>query len=343
MQDLLAHSALPLKIELDFLPEPRMEHYSKKFFIPNKHHILSLYFNGALVTDTFSAHCMIDSSFHRLESIDFNKLTTNQFVMLLFYLKSLPRLFSLHTLLINKWTGDFGNIYRMIFSLPALKYNKLVFESDDTEEKLNISLPFATNERFSTIEYLNISHNCTSQKLFSIIRHTPQLRHLICSNLIGSGTGNKQLVTLSDLKYLSISCGFIEVAEFESIIKNLSSQLQVLNIEYDLDEAYLDADRWERMIKNHIPHLRKFDCEYRTFDSSEYLENSFYMIMNQFTSPFWTERPWFFQAEISDDVIVYSIYSYKYAKKPILLQKTSLFFPGRYGLMIMNMRILIDV
>jgi hypothetical protein len=212
------------------------------------------------------------------------------------------------------------------------------------EEELNISLPFATNERFSTIEYLNISHNCTSQQLFSIIQHTPQLRHLTCKNLIGSGTGNKQLVTLSNLTYLSINCISMKLAEFESIMTNLSSQLQVLNIEYSLDEDYLDADRWEQRIKNHIPHLRKFDCEYHTYDSSEYLNNSFYMMMNQFTSPFWTEQPWFFQAEISTEAVVYSIYSHQYVKKPIFYCKRLLFlFPGRDGLMIMNMRILIDV
>jgi hypothetical protein len=269
---------------------------------------------------------MIDSSFHRLEWIFFNEVTFDQFVMLLFYLKSLPRLFSLNTQLVDKWTGNVGNIYRMIFSLPALKYNTLIFESDNTEEELNVSLPFATNERFSTLEYLNIGHKCATRQLFSILRHTPELRHLICKNLIESDIGNQQLVTLSHLKYLSIDCDFMKLAEFESIMKNLSSQLEVLNIEHHSDEDYFDADQWERMIKNHIPHLRQFDYGYHTFDSSEYLENVFYMKINQFISPFWTERQWFFQAEISDDVIVYSIYSHKYAKKPILLQKASLSF-----------------
>jgi hypothetical protein len=91
----------------------------------------------------------------------------------------------------------------------------------------------------------------------------------------------------------------------------------VLNIKHFSDEDYFDADRWERMIENHIPHLCKFHYEYREFDSSEYLVNCLYIKMNQFTSPFWTERPWFFQAEISTDVIAYSIYSHKYDCKPI--------------------------
>ena len=323
-QHLFVHSALPLNIVIGSSSPSEMEHYCKKFLIPNKHRILSLYFDNELIIDTILKHCMIDSSFHRLQSIEFDELTPDYFVMLLFYLRSLPRLFSLSALLFGNWTGDLGSIYRMIFSLPALKYNNLLFESDDPNEQLNISLPFTTNERFSTVEHLNIRHSCTTGQLFSILRHTPELRHLTCENLIGSGSRSEQFVTVSDLKYLSISCASMKLVEFESIIKILSSQLQVLNIRHFHDEDYFDADRWERMIKNHIPHLSKFHYEYREFDSSEYLENCLYVKMNQFTSPFWTERPWFFQAEISTDVIAYSIYSHKYGYKPIWLQKTSL-------------------
>jgi hypothetical protein len=118
----------------------------------------------------------------------------------------------------------------------------------------------------------------------------------------------------------------MELAEFEIIIKNLSSQLEVLNIIHGSDEDYLDADRWERMIKNHIPHLREFHYGYHKYDSSEYLENFLYMKMNQFTSPFWTERQWFFGAEISTETVMYSISSHKYAKKAILLQRLLFFF-----------------
>ena len=71
-------------------------------------------------------------------------------------------------------------------------------ESDDIEEELNISLPFAINERFSTIEYLSISHTCSTRHLFSVLHHTPQLRRLTCADLIGSGASNEQLVTLSN-------------------------------------------------------------------------------------------------------------------------------------------------
>ena len=46
------------------------------------------------------------------------------------------------------------------------------------EYRLTISLPIATNEQFSTIEYLIIDHPCTFNELFSIISYTPQLHRL---------------------------------------------------------------------------------------------------------------------------------------------------------------------
>lgn len=79
----------------------------------------------------FLAHCMIDSTFDRLQSVKLNECTPEQFVMLLFCFKSLPQLSSLTTTLIENEFSDLGNIYRMIFSLPTLKYNKLTLDSSD--------------------------------------------------------------------------------------------------------------------------------------------------------------------------------------------------------------------
>ena len=313
-QHLLFHSTFPLKVRPNSKTRSKLEHYCKNFWIPNRHRIVSIYFDHPSIMDSALTHCMIDSSFHRLESVDLNEPRTEQFLMLLFCLKSLPRLSSLSTILVSRRIDDLGDIYRMIFSLPTLKYNRLMMDYDDMEEALNISLPLAINESLSTIEYLIIDHNCTVQQLFSIIAHTPQLRHLICKNLIGSRTVNERQVALSNLKYLSIRCDFISLAEFESTVRTLSCHLETLNIEHFANEDYLHADRWERMIRNHMTHVRKFNYKYHTFDNSEYLTNAVYLTMNQFTSPFWTEQRWFFTAQISTDVIEYSISSHKYVE-----------------------------
>lgn len=313
-QNLLFGSPFLIKIQPDYSSRSQLVHYCKNFWIPNRHRILSIYFDHYSLIDISLAHCLIDSSFDRLKSLCFNELNAEEFIMLLFYLKSLPRLSSLAAILLNTGMGGLGSIYRMIFSLPALKCNQLTLESDDLEKDLNVSLPFAMNEPLSTIKYLTIDHNCTIQQLFSIINHTPKLRHLICKNLIGSGTVHEQPVAIPNLKYLTIECGFMRRIEFESVVKTLSAHVEILDIQHDSGEDYFDADRWKRMIQNHIPHWKKFDYKYRTFDDSEELEDVLHLKMNQFTSRFWTEKRWFFEAEISTDTIMYSISSHKYAR-----------------------------
>ena len=105
-QTLLFGSAVLLKIQLDSSTQSKMEHYCKNFYISNKHNIRSLYSDHQLFIDTFLAHCLIDSSFHRLQSVDLNEVRVDQFLMLLFHLKYLPQLFSLDTILLIKRSDD---------------------------------------------------------------------------------------------------------------------------------------------------------------------------------------------------------------------------------------------
>lgn len=314
---LLFHSTFSLKVRPAYGSRSKLQYYCTNFWIPNRHRIVSIYFDYHSLMKISLAHCMIDSSFHRLQSVDLNELKPEQFIMVLFYLKSLPRLASLDAILLGTGTVGLGNIYRMIFSLPTLKYNKLVMDSKDAKKDLNISLPFAMNESFSTIEYLNIDHDCTIRQLFSIVHHTPQLRHLVCRNLIGSEIVNERWVTLSNLKYLSIRFSLINLSEFESTIRTLSSHVETLNIGHCIHGDCFGADRWERMIKNHMTHLQKFNYKYHIYDDSVHLEKTLYLTMNHFTSPFWTEQQWFFEIGISTNVLVYSICSHKYVTRHI--------------------------
>ena len=105
-QHLIFHSPFLLKIQLDASVQSKIEHHCKNFYLPNKQKILSLYFDHKLVIDTFFAHCLIDSSFHRLQSISLNEVKLDVFLMLLFYFKSLPRLSSLDTILLMKQNDD---------------------------------------------------------------------------------------------------------------------------------------------------------------------------------------------------------------------------------------------
>ncbi|CAF4244355.1 unnamed protein product, partial [Didymodactylos carnosus] len=207
-------------IKLDSTSQLEIEHYCKDVIIQNEHRILSLYFEDEPVINDFLTHCIIDLSFDRLESIVLDEVSLDRLVILFFYLKSLPRLVSLTIYIENKWSCD-----------------------DDGKE-LDAFVVLASNERFSTIEYLNIDHKCIFNELFSILQHTPQLRHLIHKNLIKSNTNIdfQKLVALPNLIYLRIDNCEIGFDEFEIFITKLYAQLQILNIEQHLCDGCLDAD-----------------------------------------------------------------------------------------------------
>jgi hypothetical protein len=67
--------------------------------------------------------------------------------------------------------------------------------------------------------------------------------------------------------------------QFEIYMRTISFQLQLLIIKQFQTEHYFNTDRWEQLIKNYIPHLRKFSYEYRKFNPFEYGDNFVYMTM----------------------------------------------------------------
>ncbi|CAF4971149.1 unnamed protein product, partial [Rotaria sp. Silwood1] len=256
-QRLITCSSISLNIKLCSNAPSEVKHCCKTVIIPNVHRILSLDLEGESIINDFFKHCIINSSFHRLQSIALSRISIDRAVVLLFYLKSLPRLFSLTMNIEEEWNADLSDIYRMIFSLPSLKYNKLSLFSLFDVENANIFVPLAPNEQFSTIEYLVINHICTLSDLISVLYHTPQLRHLICDNLVESDSNvqTEQSMTLSNLVYIRFNVCDINFDEFEIFMK-IFSQLQVLHISQEYGKAYLDADRWKRLIIKHMPHLR---------------------------------------------------------------------------------------
>jgi hypothetical protein len=89
-------------------------------------------------------------------------MSTSQF-LLLFYLKSLSHLSSLYIRL-NSYNEDLVHIYQIIFHF-SLRY--LIFEILD-HDRSNSTLPIATNEQYSSIEYLTIDHYFTLKELTHI-------------------------------------------------------------------------------------------------------------------------------------------------------------------------------
>jgi hypothetical protein len=103
------------------------------------------------------------------------------------------------------------------------------------------------------------------------------------------------------------------------LIKTISSQLQVLNISISWNTTYLDANRWEQLIKKHIPHLNKFHFNYDQYTDDDFNIHGSYAFIDRFTSPFWLERKWLSELKISHRHMFFSIHPYKYVEKDNLL------------------------
>jgi hypothetical protein len=267
------------------------EDYTKSFLIPNKHQIFSFHFHNTISNSPIFLWFPIDSTFDHLESLILTGVQVNELVLILVGLIHLPHLFSL-TIRLDQYSGDLSFIYQLIFNLPKLKYNKL--------SSTNNSSLISIRSQFSPIEYLIIDHSCTLNDLQTILSYTPRLTHLICKQSLKSNGKNGKIkpMILSKLIYLSIPCGYISFNEFEIFIERISSQLQILKFYSNIDPAYLNANRWEQLIKNDIPHLKKFHFIYNDVINERSKVTPYHRRINRFNSAFWIKKQWFFHLEI---------------------------------------------
>jgi len=279
-QELLNSSLYLFKIYRFSTKERTFKRYCKQIILSNKYKIISINLYDQTLINLFCTLCNIDLSFNRLESLVLNGIKINQLLPLLMNLMDLPRLFSLNICLIGDYE-DLDHVYQLIFYLPFLKYIKLSTAIDERTELLPISMP----DQISTIEHLNINHRCTLHELNFILSCTSNLRCLTCQRLFDSDSVFS--TTLSNLTHISINNCYFNFDEFEIFIKQISSKLRVIRfINRSNDTAYLDANRWERLILRYIPVLCKFDLKFFENLSTSHSFTLYHTRMNQFTTSF---------------------------------------------------------
>ncbi|CAF0919759.1 unnamed protein product [Rotaria sordida] len=244
----------------------------KQLLFNNKHQILSFHITLPLEKDDFLSSFSIDSSFDHLESLIIIDISENVLLSLLANLYSLPRLFSL-TIDTQHRINDLSDVYRLIFTLPKLKYIKCSSEIYVTCDLL----PMTTNEQFSNIEYFIIEHPFAFNELCTFISYLPQLRHLTFSGLIDEDININVIksITLSNLTRLYIKIDEIPADKLEIFINKLNAKLKILSLGYD--------------------------------DISP----MYFGIRDQFISSFWLQRQWTLETETEFDTVQYSIRPYK--------------------------------
>jgi hypothetical protein len=275
----------------------------------NSQKIFAIKLSNSLQINEFSSSFVINSSYDHLESLDIWEPQVDILLTLLPKLASLPRLFSLSVHMIGILM-DYTDVFRIIFTLPVLKYLKYLTNCSECSTSLSI----ATNQQLSPIEVLILDVSCTLEQLAIITSYTPQLRSLNIQHIDkdnDSLTGILLPKGLSNLTHITISENEQTFDEFEMFISQICSKLEVLSLTKYNDITYLDAKRWEDLIVKYCPQLKQFyfryyeptpdDCDYPIYDIEP----------NQFTSPFWTERKWIFEAKSKNEDMRFSIRRYE--------------------------------
>jgi hypothetical protein len=175
----------------------------------------------------------------------------------------------------------------------------------------------STNKQLSPIEYLLIVHSCTFDELFTILSYTPQLRRLNLLNSINIDTNIQTIlpITLSNLTDISIPMDNVTFDEFEILIRKINVKLKVLRVTTRAQDInFLNARRWEKLILKSLSQLEEFYLRYYEPVNKYPIYSG---VPNQFTSSFWIERQWTFEAEIIGESINYFIRPYRYIEKMI--------------------------
>jgi hypothetical protein len=183
---------------------------------------------------------------------------------------------------------------------------------------ITVSLPIATNQQISPIEYLSVDHPCAVDALFAIISYTPQVRRLKCLNVTNSNVNIRgiQPMAFSNLTQFSIQSYEMSFNEFKIFIRKLNSKLKVLSLSTIVEDiAFLDAHQWEEFILKDLSQLEKFYFKYTSHFDIDYATPMYSGKQNQFISSFWLEQRWILETEIDFDNLIYSIRPYKYVEK----------------------------
>lgn len=187
---------------------------------------------------------------------------------------------------------DRSEIYGSIFRLQALKYCKISLLTWNSSK----SLPISVNGT-SPIEHLIIKNPILANELESLLPHASKLRQLSLS------LNNITFNALAQMcrKYLAA----IEVMRF-----TLDAKISSMS-------DYADANKWEEVITSYLPNLRIFDIQYDFYMPSDVPFPSMAEQLDQFITPFWLARQWFFAyrfycMKYGDHVLFYSTKSHRY-------------------------------
>jgi hypothetical protein len=294
---LLTDSTLANRIKILFASKSSFQRYYNQIIIPNQHQIKSLHLSNPFIIEHIFSPVPITLKLIQLERLILNQIESTYIENLLDYLLNSPNLSSL-VLICEDLTINKNKFYNQIFRLPALKYCKLSFKKSDQFEFLPISM-----NQFSPIEHFVLVNIYPINDLDVFLSSMPHLNRLSIHFPYNCLIRQMRINSIASiyLTHVSLNGPDIPFNQFELMIHYLFHQVQVLHISTRYGEEYLNANRWQNLIVDNMPHLRVFDIffSYILHDNESIVD--YINRMNQFDSSFWSERQWFFEYHVLND------------------------------------------
>ena len=273
-------------------------HY-KDILTRNHHRINSIHITNPFIYNLSSSPLHILSQLSRIETLILENIPPENLKNLLYRLSSLPNLSSLTTIPIG-YVQNKNILYQDIFHLPVLKYCKLSLKQRDPTGLLQLNL-----NQPSPIQHFILDSNYYINSLHDLLSHLPQLRRLSCTNLFGPPNLHIQMqpIVLYNLTSLSLKIENSNFDQIELFLTNIVHQLRLFHFSTEFDIAYVNANRWQRLILSRMSKLRTFDIELQPRHNPH--QHVFHFSINQFTSSFWLERRWFFGYEYENSIATF--------------------------------------
>ena len=294
LQTLINHPSIPLKLARSINGSSPTDDFYQQVIQPNRNRLLSLRLCFELLSHDSVHYFIFDASFTRLESLTLKHLSKSNLVISCSFLTCLPRLTKLHLFLDDiEYVSEIGQVLCLILSLPVLRRCIIIHQNLSDNRMPKIMLPIAINSKPSPIEYLRIYNAGSVETIFSLLKHMPKIRYLDCdlSPRIDEITGEFETIHLPHLKQLFIGSALMTMNQCEGFLTGIGHRVEVLKLERDDEGDYLDAGRWERLIKKYLPHLKVFEmkCVDIKLEKLGRIDDS----IVPFYSKFWIEHGWF--------------------------------------------------
>ncbi|CAF3527726.1 unnamed protein product [Adineta steineri] len=292
IQQLITNPDFFLKLNISFMSKSDFNKRSINIIRPYMNQIISLQLSESFFIKNFLASFPIDTSFNRLESLILKDLNVNHDISILISLAQLPRLFSLKIFFFE--CSELFIVFQLILRLPVLQYANILCSS----WTITVPFPLATNDnqRSMTLKYLAFDGLPRLSKIYNLLSYTPRLRRLSIEHIWGdSYTPLVQFIVPRNLTSISLCSWYLSFNKFASFIAIVGSELEFLRISITHKTALSNAYQWQQLILRHMPRLRTFLFEYHG-SLTKYANgnNRCRALLDEFTSPFWIERQWFF-------------------------------------------------